>query len=129
MSTLDSALDVEPTKERRRFNPREGRLVGGICANCGARTWPRRSVCFSCGSTAISESTLPPEGVLTTWTRVWVPVEGIEPPYMVGIVDVDGLQLFGHVRGVTDATKLPARADIRVDTDETPPFWFVVASQ
>lgn len=128
MTELASALDVPLTGERPRFDPAEGRLVGGRCERCGTETWPRRSVCYHCGAASVAEHVLPGEGLLTTWTRVWVPVEGLEPPYSVGLVEFGDLQLFGHVRGVTEDTAIPAEVTVRVDLDEQPPFWFEVPS-
>ena len=127
MTELTSALDAPLTGDRVRIDDDLGALIGGACRDCGVRTWPRRAVCYHCGSAAIEAVTLPTRGTLTTCTRVWVPVEGIQPPYDVGMVVVDSLQLFGHVRGLTEDVRLPAAAHIRVDSSQKPPYWFEMA--
>lgn len=128
MSGLGPALDAGLTGDRRRFDQTARRLVAGECQRCGAQTWPRRAICFRCGSADVAEVLLPAQGRLTTWTRVWVPVEGLEPPYSVGVVELGRVQLFGHVRGVTDKTTVPVDVAARVDVGQQPPFWFEVSS-
>lgn len=123
---LTAALDAPFGIDRRRFDQEEGCLIGGECPQCGARAWPRRSVCYGCGGGEIVEVQLPSQGLLVTWTRVWVAVEGIKPPYTVGLVELGRLQLFGHVVGVTDDTKVPVDVQLKVDVDRQPPFWFEV---
>lgn len=127
VSRLTSALDTPPTGQRRRFDAESGTLVAGECPTCGAQTWPRRSVCYRCGGAEVGEVVLPRVGRLTTWTRVWVPVEGIDPPYVVGLVTLGRLQLFGHIRGVDEDTRVPTEVTVRVNPDEKPPFWFEFA--
>lgn len=126
VTDLSLALEAPPTGTRSRYA--EDGLVAGRCERCGAQSWPRRSVCHRCGSAHIVEQVLPSEGRLTTWTRVWVPVEGLQPPYSVGLVELGEVQLFGHVRGVDDDTELPITVAVRVDVEHTPPFWFEVAA-
>lgn len=124
MTRLSFALDKPPIGERRRFDPDAGALVGGQCQECGTQTWPLRSVCYRCGSGDVLAATIPTDGRLTTWTRVWVPVEGIKPPYVVGLVTLGSLQIFGHVRGISDTTTVPADVKVRVELESVPPFWF-----
>lgn len=128
MSDPVSAVEAPTTGDRRRFDPALGRLVGGKCMRCGAQTWPRRSACYRCGTTEVAEIVLPAKGRLTTWTRVWIPVEGLEVPYCVGQVELDGVLLFAHIRGVTDEATMPADVVVRVDTSQQPPFWFEVTA-
>ncbi len=128
MSDLTAALDIPLTADRRRMAPATQELIGGECERCGAQTWPRRAVCHRCGSPRVAEVTLPTTGRLLTWTRVWVPVEGLEPPYLVGLVEIGRLQLFGHVRGIDDDTATPAPVRVRIDPDARPPFWFEAVS-
>ena len=124
MSGLSLALDVVPTVERTRFDRGTQRLIGGECLECGAQMWPRRAVCYRCGNARVEETPLPRCGRLVTWTEVWVPVEGLEPPYVVGLVELGALQIFGHVRHLDDAAQEPLDVDVRIDPDQQPPYWF-----
>jgi uncharacterized OB-fold protein len=126
MRTPASAEAAPLTAERQRFDDQAGTLVAGQCDECGSQAWPRRSVCHRCGSRSICDVRAETHGRLVTWTRVWVPVEGIEPPYIVGLVELGRLQLFGHVRGADEITRVPQSVRLRVDVSKRPPFWFEV---
>ena len=118
---MELAPDVDLTRDRRRFDA-EG-LIAGRCQKCSAGAWPRRSVCHRCGSDAVVEHRLPAEGSLVTWTTAWVPVAGIEPPYTLGMVHFDGVEIFMHVRGVTTPLVAPHHVRVVVDEAAEPPFW------
>ena len=126
MKSLTAVLDVALTNSRSRFDQAQGRLVGGECGRCGAQSWPRRSICYRCGAAEVSEVVLVGEGWLTTWTRVSLPVEGLEAPYVVGMVKLGRVQLFGHIRGVTEDIEMPAEVVVKVDPGQQPPFWFEI---
>lgn len=126
MTRLSPALDAPLIGERRRLDVEAGALIGGVCHNCAARTWPRRAVCYRCGAGNLADVTLPTSGRLVTWTRVWVPVEDIEPPYLVGVVELGRVQVFAHVRGITDEDVAPADVRLVIDADHRPSFWFEV---
>lgn len=93
-------------------------------------TWPRRAVCPRCGSDEIDAYDLPPAGTLKTWARVWVPVEGLPPPYDVGLVELGGVQVFGHVRGLSeeDVVPLPVTLRLAEEGNGGVPFWFEPAT-
>lgn len=48
--------------------------------------------CSRCGADDLEAITLPPEGSLYTFTRIWVPPAGLEAdaPYTVAVVELDG---------------------------------------
>jgi uncharacterized OB-fold protein len=124
---LSAALEVPPSRERRRFDRAAGRLVGSRCAECGATSWPRRAVCHSCGAPAPGEVSFEPSGTLITHTRVWVARHGLDSPYSVGQVRLaDGPTIFAHVRGLPDGVKVPLEVRLAFSEDESaiPPFWF-----
>lgn len=92
-------------------------------------TWPGRPVCPRCTGTDIETMLLPSEGTLLTWSRVWVPVDGIEPPYILALVQLGSTQVFGHVVGLGD--EVPAGLPVTLVLDEMhrPPFWFETAAR
>lgn len=118
---FERSLDVEPFADRRRFDPVGGTLTGGQCAACGAQAWPRRAVCHRCGSGSIDEWVLPDEGTLETWSRVWVGLPGLEPPYQVGIVRLGDARIFSHVSSDGDVAT-PARVVVELEPANDPFF-------
>ena len=112
-----------PTLRETGTGSRDGSLVAGKCAACGASAWPRRSVCYRCGSDEVLEHALSTEGLLVTWTTAWVAVEGIEPPYVLGMVRLGGVEIFMHLRGKTEGLIVPRPIRIVVDPEAHPPFW------
>ncbi|MGH3097435.1 MAG: Zn-ribbon domain-containing OB-fold protein [Streptosporangiales bacterium] len=125
MSELAPLLAAPNTGDRQRVDDVAGRLVGGRCAACGTVTWPRRAACPRCVSGDVADANLPTQGTLVTVTTVWVPVEGIEPPYTLGLVRLGGAEVFAHIRGLDDAARVPVPVVLRLDREASPPFWFV----
>lgn len=111
--------------ERRRYDDEAQALVGGRCEVCGRLHWPRRAVCPECGSGDVDEAQIPVQGRLTTWTRVWVPIEHLEPPYLVGMVEAGGVLLLGHLRESDGDPRVSDWYRVVVDPAAVPPFWFV----
>lgn len=120
---MDETREIVPTGRRSRMDGAGNRLVGGRCLVCSTATWPARSVCYRCGSDDIEFYQLPPIGTLETWTRVWVPIEGIEPPYEVGFVNLCGVRIFMHLRGIPEEITVGSRVKIVIDPEASPPFW------
>lgn len=124
---LTAALDALPFPQRARFDHAEGRLVGARCGGCGAVSWPARPVCARCGAAEAARVLLANEGTLITFTTVWVPRPGLDVPYVLGQVDLaDGVRVFAHGRGLTDAHRVPlaVRLVLAEQPDAVPPFVF-----
>jgi len=123
LSAADSAL---PFLQRPRFDPEAGLLIGSRCSQCGARSWPARAACARCGSVAVSQAPLPREGLLVSYTTVWVARPGLSTPYVLGQADFgDGASVFAHVRGLDPEIRVPLRVRAAISTDESvvPRFW------
>lgn len=123
---LQRVLDAPLAMDRQRFDVEAGLLVGGQCDRCDTVTWPARPVCPRCQGTNIATTMLPRDGELMSWSRVWVPVEGIKPPYVLGLVQLGLTQVFGHVRNVPESVPPGLPVSLRIDDDSHPPFWFEV---
>ena len=124
---LASALDVTPSQQRPRIDYPSMRLIGTRCGRCGSVSWPGRPICQRCGAAAAVELLLQNEGVLVTYTTVWVPRPGLSTPYVLGQVDLaDGVRIFAHGRGLTDKHRvpLPVHLVIQPDPKSLPPFVF-----
>ncbi|MFC1405275.1 MULTISPECIES: Zn-ribbon domain-containing OB-fold protein [Streptacidiphilus] len=66
--------------------PEGPRLVGTECGQCGRTMIGTRVVCSSCVSREVSRVALPSTGVLYSFTRLHVGVEGVRP---IGYIDLD----------------------------------------
>jgi uncharacterized OB-fold protein len=124
---LTGVSELPATGERTRIDATLGALVGSRCDDCGAVSWPSRTICHRCGMPAMRETVFSSEGQLLTYTTVWVARPGIEPPYTIGQVKLDdGPLVFGHVRGLVDGTTVPAPVQMVVSPEvaSIPPFWF-----
>lgn len=92
--TAPSAVPIAP--DLFTWPSDEPRLVGGICAECGAVAFPRPTSCSRCTSERIDEHMLARRGTLWSWTiqrfQPKEPYAGPEPfePYGVGYVDLAG---------------------------------------
>ena len=85
---LTRSADVAGTRERPRFDREGGTLIGSRCATCGACSWPSRAICSNCGGDDVEFGALPTAGALRSYTTVWVSRPGLEPPYVLGQVDL-----------------------------------------
>lgn len=127
-------MDVTPamgsplTAERPRANLAEGRLAGARCTNCDTPSWPARALCHRCGSPALRPEDFSVNGSLITFTTVHVPRPGLETPYTLGQVHLEGNGpvVFGHVRGLAQGAKVPRQVRLRLaeDTESVPWYWF-----
>ena len=75
----------------------EPHLVAAECTGCGARYFDRRSACARCGGLDFGSVDVPTEGVLTTFTIVQFAAEGVEVPFVAGVVDCGGTSVKGNV--------------------------------
>jgi hypothetical protein len=124
---LTPALGAPPICERPRLDSARGVLLGCRCRACGAGAWPARAVCHACGSAEVDQGVaLARTGTLLTYTTVWVPRPGLEPPYTLGQVELEpGLEVFAHVRGLEGSPRVPLPVRLAVGGEEGPvDFWF-----
>jgi uncharacterized OB-fold protein len=127
VTSLLRALDAPPTAERERIDFAGARLIGSRCVDCRWTAFPPRAACARCHGVAVEPHHLARQGELRTWTRVWVPVEGVRPPYLLGLVQLEGVQVFAHVRELAEDVTVPAPVRLEVSRSGRPPFWFVPA--
>jgi uncharacterized OB-fold protein len=129
---IAEAAEAPPTGERARFDLEAARLIGSRCPGCGTTAWPARAVCHSCGQARVDIVPLAPTGTLLTYTTVWVPRPGLEPPFVLGQVKIDdGPIIFCHVRGLGEELVVPHPVEIVMadSADSVPPFWFEPAGR
>jgi uncharacterized OB-fold protein len=64
-------------------------LVANECTRCQARYFDRRSGCAKCGGQEFRTVRIADTGTLRTFTIVHFAAEGVEVPFVAGIVDCD----------------------------------------
>ena len=125
---LRPALESPLTGERPRADRAEGKLSGARCTNCEAPSWPARAVCHRCGSPGLTAENFSVSGSLITYTTVHVPRPGLETPYTLGQVHLEGNGpvIFGHVRRMANDATVPCRVQLVLarDPDDVPWYWF-----
>jgi len=79
----------------------EGKFPGLHCNACDAYTFPPQGVCQKCGSQDLEVTEVKGQGTLKTFTVIRVAPEGMTPPYLVGLVELDeGPWAMGNVVGL-----------------------------
>lgn len=118
-----------PPAVAERYRLDDGALIAGRCAACGEIAWPLAARCPTCGSGDVAGEPLPRQGVIETWTRVWVPVPGIDSPYCMGRVRLGDCQVYGRIE-VAGSTELRTGAIVAMRSEAgtgdgtVPPYWF-----
>src|SRR3954451_15886109 len=80
--------------------PGAPRLIANECVACGARFFDRRNACASCFRTDFRAVEVAREGVLRTFTIVHFAAEGVQVPFVAGVIDCDGTPVRGNVVNV-----------------------------
>lgn len=99
-------------------------LIGGACADCGARAFPRAPVCIACMSENIVAKELPRRGTLYAFSTVHIAPKKWKKPMTIGYVDLpDGVRVFTHLAGGEFAIGDEVEVDIGVvGEDENGPI-------
>jgi uncharacterized OB-fold protein len=72
-------------------------LVANECVECAARFFDRRNACARCEGTQFRVVEVPTEGELRAFTIVSFAAEGIEVPFVAGVVDCGGTSVRGNI--------------------------------
>ena len=93
-------------------------LIARQCRRCGACFFDRRNACASCGGQAgFDHVDLPPDGVLRTFTIVWVAAPGVPVPYVAGVIDLEGTSVRANLVNVKpDPDHLALGMPVRLTT-------------
>ncbi|MBE0480402.1 MAG: Zn-ribbon domain-containing OB-fold protein [Dehalococcoidia bacterium] len=77
---------------------KENKLLGLKCRKCGSFTAPPKKVCMECTSEDLDIVQLSGKGEVRTFTVIRVPPEGLDAPYVIGMVELDeGPWLMGNI--------------------------------
>ena len=68
----------------------EGVLLGAVCKSCGEYFFGSPDFCLNCTSSELGEVELSRQGILRTYTVIWVPPPGWQGavPYILGSVEL-----------------------------------------
>ena len=78
----------------------EPALIGSKCGSCGQVLFPVKSVCLNCMSADLESIRLRRDGILYTYTTVYMASEHFLPPYTVGWIELpEGIRIFSQIRG------------------------------
>lgn len=80
--------------------PEAPRLVAQECTACGARFFDRRNACASCSRDAFRPVPVASEGILRTFTIVHFAAEGVQVPFVAGVVDCGGTSVRANIVNV-----------------------------
>ena len=75
-------------------------LVAHECVACGARYFDRRIACAGCSQQEFRPVELPRTGTLRTFTIVSFAAEGVQVPFVAGVVDCGGTSVRGNIVNV-----------------------------
>jgi uncharacterized protein len=75
----------------------EPHLVANECTHCSARFFDRRSACAGCGRQDFALVEVPRTGELRSFTIVQFAAEGVDVPFVAGVVDCQGTLVRGNV--------------------------------
>ena len=75
-------------------------LIAHECTNCGARYFDRRSACARCSRQSFRGVEVSRTGTLRTFTIVSFAAEGVQVPFVAGVVDCEGTSVRGNVVNV-----------------------------
>ena len=80
---------------------KKGKFLGLKCDDCGAYTFPPLGVCSNCGSSSMQVTEIEDRGTIRTFTVIRVAPEGMTPPYVVVIVELEqGPWVMGNILGL-----------------------------
>jgi uncharacterized OB-fold protein len=92
-------------------------LVAHECVNCGARYFDRRSACANCSGRDFRDVELPRSGTLRTFTIVSFAAEGIQVPFVAGVVDCGGTSVRANIVNVPpDPAHVTSGMKVRLTT-------------
>ena len=126
---LSRALDAPFTQDRDRVDREAGRLVGTALQELrgGVLAGPGDLPSAAARPTANRRRSRR-EGELVTYTTVWVPRPGLEPPYILGAGRPAARACSCSPTCATfpsDArVPVPVRIVMAPEADAVPPFWF-----
>jgi uncharacterized OB-fold protein len=82
-------MEYKLTFEQYQKGLAEGKFLGLKCGKCDAYTFPPQGVCTECGDQDMEVTEMKGKGTLRNFTVIRVAPEGMKPPYIVAMVELD----------------------------------------
>jgi uncharacterized OB-fold protein len=82
-------MEYKLTFEQYQQGLNSGKFLGLKCENCGTVTFPSQGVCRDCGGNNLKVTEMKGEGTVRTFTVIRVAPEGMKPPYIVAMVELE----------------------------------------
>lgn len=94
-------MDYKLTYEQYQQGLNDGKFLGLKCEDCGTYIFPSQGVCGGCGSEKLEVTEIKGEGTIRTFTVIRVAPEGMKPPYIVAMVELEeGAWVTGNVMDI-----------------------------
>ena len=91
-------MDYKLTYDQYQQGLEEGKLLGLKCNGCNAVTFPPRALCRECNGSDLNITGIEGHGTLRTFTVIRVAPEGMAPPYVVAMAEIDeGAWVMGNL--------------------------------
>jgi hypothetical protein len=101
-------MDYTLTYNKYQEGLEQGKFLGLKCKRCNAVTFPPMAVCRECSGTDCTVAEMKGEGTLKTFTVIRVAPEGMRPPYVVAMAELDeGPWVLGNL-----VDMIPDKADM-----------------
>lgn len=94
----------------------DGKLLGGVCEDCGEILLPPRPTCYGCGGRNVEVEVQPKTGTIFTYTAVLTPPPALKSaaPYTIAVVELDsGGRLTGRVAADYDDIEIGDRVELQ----------------
>ena len=82
-------MDYKLTYDQYQQGLEKGEFLGLLCRACNTVTFPPMAVCRNCNGTDLTVTRLSGKGVLRTFTVIRVAPEGMKPPYIVAMAELE----------------------------------------
>ena len=101
-------MDYKLTYNQYQQGLENGEFLGILCHACDTVTFPPMGVCRNCNGTDLEVIRLSGKGTLRTFTVIRVAPEGMNPPYIVAMAELEeGPWTMGNLLDVNpDATDM-----------------------
>jgi uncharacterized OB-fold protein len=91
-------MDYKLTYDQYQQGLERGELPGLKCNACNSVTFPPMARCRECNGTDLEITEIAGEGTIRTFTVIRVAPEGMTPPYVVAMVEIDeGAWVMGNL--------------------------------
>lgn len=90
-------------------------LKGYRCAKCGQLDFPKLSRCPTCWGEQFEMVPLSREGTLYSYADIYIPQPGMEPPYVIGYIDLpEDLRIFATLEGDVNSFRCDEKVELTV---------------